>query len=323
MKFISHTSAAIRAAFAIGALLCLLALLSGPALAETSTEDTLVVRYPTLTDVSGQLYHHDYYLEILHLALASSGRNYRVETVPLPEFREVRSEISLVKGLYDIHWLHTNRQRETRLRPIRIPLLKGMIGWRLLLVREEDQDRFAAIIDVDPLRKLPTVQGHDWPDALIMQHNGFSVVRSANWEGMFRMLASGRVDYFPRGATEVHGEIAQFPEHGLVVEQNLALHYLSAYYFFVAPDNEELAQVIEKGLNNAIANGSFDEIFRKHFAETIEQSNLSNRKILRMENPLLPPETPLERAELWFDPLQPPPEPASLSEARAEQPVSQ
>src|SRR5690625_967009 len=185
-------------------------------------------------------------------------RDYRVETVPLPDFREVRSEISLATGVYDIHWLHTNRQRETRLRPIRIPLLKGMIGWRLLLIPEQAQERFSAITHVDQLRKLRTVQGHDWPDALILQHNGFSVIRSANWEGMFRMLALGRVDYFPRGATEVHSEIAQFPDHGLAVEQSLVLHYPSAYYFFVARDNDELAEVIEKGLNVDIVNGSFD-----------------------------------------------------------------
>lgn len=314
MTFISHTRAAIRAAFAIGTLLGLLAFLSGAVLAETGTADTLVVRYPTLTNPYGQVYNHNYYLEILHLALASSGRDYRIETVPLPEFREVRSEISLAKGLYDIHWLHTNRQRETRLRPIRIPLLKGMIGWRLLLIREQDQERFAAITDVDQLRKLRTVQGHDWPDALILQHNGFSVIRSANWEGMFRMLASGRVDYFPRGATEVHSEAAQFTDQGLVVEKTLVLYYPSAYYFFVARDNEALAGVIEKGLNIAIANGSFDQVFRKHFAERIEWFDLSNRTILRLENPLLPPETPLERAELWFDPLQPTPESAVLAE---------
>src|SRR5690625_1494733 len=93
--------------------------LSGTAVAENGAPEPLVVRYPALANPYGQVYNHNYYLEMLHLALASSGRDYRVETVPLPDFREVRSEISLAKGVYDIHWLHTNRQRETRLRPIR------------------------------------------------------------------------------------------------------------------------------------------------------------------------------------------------------------
>ena len=128
------------------------------------------------------------------------------------------------------------------------------------------------------------------------------------------MLALGRVDYFPRGATEVHSEIAQFPDHGLAVEQSLVLHYPSAYYFFVARDNDELAEVIEKGLNVAIANGSFDQVFNTYFGEKIEAFDLNNRTVLRLENPLLPPKTPLERAELWFDPLQPPSEPASLDD---------
>lgn len=314
MTFLSHTRAVTKGAFAVGVLLSLLMFLSGTAVAENGATEPLVVRYPSLANPYGQVYNHNYYLEMLHLALASSGRDYRVETVPLPDFREVRSEISLATGVYDIHWLHTNRQRETRLRPIRIPLLKGMIGWRLLLIPEQAQERFSAITHVDQLRKLRTVQGHDWPDALILQHNGFSVIRSANWEGMFRMLALGRVDYFPRGATEVHSEIAQFPDHGLAVEQSLVLHYPSAYYFFVARDNDELAEVIEKGLNVAIANGSFDQVFNTYFGEKIEAFDLNSRTVLRLENPLLPPKTPLERAELWFDPLQPPSEPASLDD---------
>ncbi|MDQ2076864.1 ABC transporter substrate-binding protein [Marinimicrobium sp. ABcell2] len=271
--------------------------------------DTLVVRYPVLTNDNGQQYNHDYYLELLTLALDKAGLDYRFETVILPEFREIRSELSLAKGIYDIHWLHTNRQRETRLRPIRIPLFKGMIGWRVFLINEKDQERFAGISSVEELKELRTVQGHDWPDTPILQRNGFSVIRSASWEGMFRMLSSGRVDYFPRSAMEVQNELVQFSNQGLVLEQTLALHYPTAYYFFVARENDKLAEAVEKGLNIAIADGSFDTIFMAHFGADIERTNLSSRTVLRLENPLLTEQTPLERAELWFEPLLPPKDP--------------
>jgi hypothetical protein len=306
LRFIKRTLAAVRAAtpHALGCLLCLASLSHADSTREDAA-DTLVVRYPTLTNVYSQMYNHDYFLEILHLALSSYGHNYRVETVLLPEFR---SEVSLAKGLYDVHWLHTNRQREARLRPIRIPLFQGMIGWRLLLIKEQDQERFAAIDSVDELKALRAVQGHDWPDTPILQQHGFSVVRSASWEGMFKMLSTSRIDYFPRAATEIRAELTQFPDLGLAVEKSLALHYPSAYYFFVAPENEELAYIIEKGLNIAIANGSFDQVFMTYFGADIKRMNLGKRTIMRLENPLLPPQTPLGRAELWLDPLRLTPE---------------
>src|SRR5690625_6299745 len=126
--------------------------LSGTAVAENGATEPLVVRYPSLANPYGQVYNHNYYLEMLHLALASSGRDYRVETVPLPDFREGRREISLPPGVSDIHWLPTNRHRETRLRPIRIQFLKGMIGWRRLLIPEQARERFWAITHLDHLR---------------------------------------------------------------------------------------------------------------------------------------------------------------------------
>lgn len=51
-----------------------------------------------------------------------------------------------------------------------------------------------------------------------------------------------------------------------------------------------------------IKDGSFDALFHLHFDEKIVQSNIKNRRVLRLENAFLPKETPLERAELWFTP---------------------
>lgn len=265
-------------------------------------EPVQIVRYPSLSIPYGQS-RMDYFLAMLNLALSKSEHNYKLEGIPMHDFLESRSTLSIAKGLYDIHWMHTSERRESVLRPVRIPLYKGLVGWRLLVIAQGDLERFAGIEQLEDLAQFSAVQGHDWPDSQILSRNDFAVVETTSWEGMFKMLYAGRVDFFPRSVIEAWDEVERFSEFDLVVEPNLALHYPTAYYFFVHQDNRELAAVIELGLNRAIEDGSFDELFMAHFEEAIQRSKISQRRVLELENPLFRrTEAPLNRPELWFKP---------------------
>lgn len=48
--------------------------------------------------------------------------------------------------------------------------------------------------------------------------------------------------------------------------------------------------------------GTFDTIFKKYNFKDIERANLKHRRIIRIENPFLPADTPLNDPALWFDP---------------------
>lgn len=63
----------------------------------------------------------------------------------------------------------------------------------------------------------------------------------------------------------------------------------------------ELTRVIEQGLESAIASGEFEELFYRFHGSAIARSNLQERTVLKLENPLLPENTPLHRQELWFN----------------------
>jgi hypothetical protein len=55
-----------------------------------------------------------------------------------------------------------------------------------------------------------------------------------------------------------------------------------------------------------LRDGSFErmfEAFRKPFEQEI---GLRDRVLIRIDNPLETPETPLNRAELWYDPRRDP-----------------
>ena len=43
--------------------------------------------------------------------------------------------------------------------------------------------------------------------------------------------------------------------------------------------------------------------FRKYKGPMIDRANLKGRRVFRIGNPFMTPQTPFNRRELWFDPL--------------------
>lgn len=254
---------------------------------------------------------NDYFISLLQLALDKTRDeygDYQLEPSPEP-MNQGRAISQLAIGeQIDVIWSMTSRLRENQLRPIRIPLLKGLMGYRIFVIRAEDEVWFRTLRTLDQLRDLRVGQGHDWPDADILRANGFRVETSTDYETLFQMLQAGRFDFMPRAVNEPWEEVHARKELNLTVENTLLLYYPTANYFFVNKDNDALAKRLEKGLELAIADGSFDQLFNRHpiNAFALEHARLNQRRMLKLENPLLPMATPLARKELWWQmPLAP------------------
>jgi len=219
--------------------------------------------------------------------------------------KESRYRAQLKKGRdVDIIWSTVTKELEKELLPIRIPIRRGILGYRVFLIRKQDKDRFATIHTVADLKKLRVGQGQDWNDVHVFRHNKFKLVTGSSYEGLFEMLVKGRFDYFSRGINEAWPEYEtrknKLPD--LYVEQNILLYYPWPKYFFVSPRNIRLADRIKRGLNIMIKEGSFAKLFYKYNQPIIDRSNLKNRRLFKINNPLLPATAPLERKELWYDP---------------------
>jgi ABC-type amino acid transport substrate-binding protein len=121
---------------------------------------------------------------------------------------------------------------------------------------------------------------------------------------LFKMLSAKRFDIFPRGAGEIQYEFdrnaADNPD--LAIEKNLLIYYPFPYYFFFNRADTALKKRIETGLRIMIKDGSFDQIFNKYYREVIERLNLKNRRVIRLNNPLLPKDTPVDEAGMWYQP---------------------
>lgn len=242
-----------------------------------------------------------YPVDLLQLALSKSGREYQLQ--PTAEVIPQSRAILLLQSnaVIDVLWTVTSPEREEVLLPVRIPIDRGIYGWRLFLIRAGTQSRFDAVGDLAALAALTGGQGHDWPDLPILRASGLKVTAGSSYDGLFEMLARERIDYYPRAIPEVWAELEQRRQLPLSLESTLVLHYPSAMYFFVSPSNPQLAGTLEQGLQQAIADGSFQQLFDRYFASAIARARLAERKVLLLDNPLLPELLARNDPHYWFD----------------------
>ena len=111
-----------------------------------------------------------------------------------------RGIVLLQSGTIDVIALGTNEERESKLHPIKIDISRGIVGFRLLVIRAADQAR----IRTDGRRRAADSVDF-WPQSPvgrlpIMEANGFSVTTSSGYEDLFAMLVAGRFDALPAGA---------------------------------------------------------------------------------------------------------------------------
>lgn len=243
----------------------------------------------------------DYAIKLLELALKKSGADYRLRPTALtmPQSRALL-EVDNGSRFVTITWAMTSRLRERQALPVRIPIDKGLLGWRLALVKRDRADLFKDVRSVRALGAFTAGMGHDWPDVQVFRANELAVTGVQYYELLFRMLANGRFDYFPRSVTEVWDELDSHRAQDLVVARHILLHYPAPQYYFVSKDNGKLAAAVHRGLERTIADGSFERLFQRYHGKHLKRVDFAHRRILELDNPDLPPETPLARNELWL-----------------------
>ena len=251
-----------------------------------------IIYYPWFDE--GQFKEDAYYLALLELALENSKSEFgeyqlKKSVQPMYQGRSL-VEIKYNRNV-NITWTMTSKEREQAVNPIRIPLLRGLGGYRIFLIKQGQQAKFAKINSAKQLNKLFAGQGYDWPDSKILTDNNYRLITGPGHKILFNMLQHGRFDYMPRALHEAWNEVEIFK--GLQVESTLALHYPSPYYFFVSYDNPRLKERIEKGLMNAEKNGSFQKLFDSHQVtkNMLAAAKLTQRKVFKLKNAFMSSET--------------------------------
>ena len=112
--------------------------------------DSVTIKYAKLGEIND--HRHEYFIELLELALnktETKSNNIRLKTTKniMTQGRAIH-QLAQRKNI-DVVWAVTSKAREQLLLPIRIPLLKGLLGYRVLIIRIEDRGKFSAVNNIE------------------------------------------------------------------------------------------------------------------------------------------------------------------------------
>jgi hypothetical protein len=250
-----------------------------------------------------------YHWRVLRAALEiTRGKygDYVLEPGPVMSEKLQVVEIRRPRGALNTMVLDATEEMERALLPVKIPIDKGLLGYRVLLIHAEDQARFSGVQSLEQLRQFRFGQQREWSDVAIYQAAGLNVVAGSSYEGLFSMLMRRRFDAFGRGLTEVTGELAhwrqKYPQ--MAIENELLLYYpLPVYYWFQRTEEGRLkARRVEEGMRQLMADGTLDRLFNEEYGGIIQRFQLHKRRMLRIANPVLPPGQPFDNKAYWFVP---------------------
>ena len=234
-------------------------------------------------------YANYYYEELLKLALAKTEDQYGKTTIkfyPFSTGRERQRAILKNNAGLDVIWSPTSQEREQQLLAVKFNLLPVLSDYKILLIRKEDSEKFSAVRKLAELRNFKAGSGLHWQDTQILQENDMPLIKSWNYDPMFKMLAAKRFDYIIRGVEEIWSELALHPNLPFMAEEKLLIHYKLPVYFFVNPNNTQLATRLKTGLEIAQKDGSLNKLLLSlpAFKKGYDEINNKNRILIPMKN---------------------------------------
>jgi ABC-type amino acid transport substrate-binding protein len=240
-----------------------------------------------------------YVLRLLQTALLRADWPARLQPMPAQMLSQGRLLAELESGRLDLLWLMTSAEREQQLLPVRVPLDRGLLGWRLLLVRQDDLPHWATPPDLAQLGARVGGQGAHWPDLEILRANGLRCEPVVQADRLFAMLAQGRIDYLPRSVLEVGDELRRHAALRLTIAPGLMLHYPAASYLFLRRSESALATRLASVFDAMSRDGSLQALFQSQLGPLLAPLDLPRRRVLSLRNPLLPARVPLDDSRYW------------------------
>lgn len=284
--------------------LLLFATLISDGRAETSTEPSpMIYRY---WDWGGTPKRDDYQFALMNLALDKTIEDYgpykALRVVESYSTSRLRREINRGE-VVNVHvgpWrpLESSEDKlpERSLR-VNIPVFNGLLGYRRLLIRRDDLERFKAIKTEADLKKLTVGQARGWVDVDIYKHNGYAIDDSPNAASLYAMLAKKRFDYLPISLLEAESALSAKPEFSeqLMLAPDLLIYLPLPFIFYVNIHEPNLAERLEKGLNMAKKDGSFERLFKQFFATEVQSARKLQQRLLVLQNPFTSGDFPAEK----------------------------
>ena len=232
--------------------------------------------------------HRDYADQLLALALKLSSDRYgpsrivqqRDETVIRRQLLELGTgKLSVAVAMPTPEWLDGAL-------PVRVPLMRGLPSFRFFLGRQSEAALYDSVRTIDDLKALTIGQGPGWSTARMLEDNGFKVVYGGAHPTLIPMLHTGRFQLLMRSVYEVEPELRaqQAANPGLMIVDSFAIYSYTPMYFFVGKHQQQLAERLEYGLKKAYANGQHDQLFNRHFGDSLKLMKNKRLRFLQLPN---------------------------------------
>lgn len=243
----------------------------------------------------------EYHIDLLQLALSYPCQQrfeLQASNLDLPKKRAF--DLMNARQGIDVMFGSASLERIELYRAVPFPIMRGLMGLRVALVSKEGKNKLQHIYSLSALAKLRVGQFMTWSDTEILRANNFNVETGSDMDGLYQMLARGRIDYFPRSILEVEQNLQQYAQLQLEMDPHILLYYPTAVYFYVAKDNKALADTLLCGLEQAQQDGQLNKLFNQYYGGLLQQLQIDKRRVFILNNPLLPDNVPLQRPELWY-----------------------
>ncbi|WBA08864.1 hypothetical protein [Salinivibrio kushneri] len=245
-----------------------------------------------------------YAIELIEFLAEKSGESVTLQAFDGQIGSQSRKVEMLKQGKLTVDWLGADRTLESELIPIRYPVFRGLLGHRLFITNQATEPQLAQINSAGDLQSLTMTQGQGWADVKVLNSAGFRVREISSFENIFKVVDTGRADLFPRALIEPFSELAERPQYGnLLVDPHLMLIYRFPMFLFVSPQHADVAEMLNRAFEAAYQDGSFIEFFNNAplVKETFEKANISERTVIRVDNPHLSNETQAIPDTFWLD----------------------
>ena len=223
----------------------------------------------------------DYYTDLLQLALSyPCQQRYQLQASKLDLPKKRAFDLMNAGQGIDVMYGSASTERLAQYRAVTFPILRGLMGLRIALTSNEGKDRLQQIYSVPALAQLRVGQFTTWSDTAILRANGFNVETGSDVEGIYQMLALGRIDYFPRSVLEIQQNQAEHIALNLQIDPHIMLYYPTATYYYVGKDNIQLADAILCGLERAQQDGKLNQFLNSTTAAYCNSCKLINADCL-------------------------------------------
>ncbi|MDE1463793.1 hypothetical protein [Spartinivicinus poritis] len=244
------------------------------------------VMYPNIDGIGGESIG----FHVLELALEKSGQDYLLK-LHGPSVNQRSAKKFVERGILSVFDAGYQAELEQRFEPIYLPIDRGILGWRLLIIHQQNIDKFAAVKNLADLTQYIAGQGVGWGDIAILENAGIKVIKANRVSQLINKVEKQRFDMFPLGANEVYGFLDKYSsnDNSLVVDKNLVLVYPFGRFFYVRKGNTTLANTIKLGMETALVDGSLQALLEnhQHFKDAFSKANLKQRKHIDIKTPNL------------------------------------